>query len=252
MDVRLFLRVLWRFRVLVLVGTCAALALTFLSMVRVTPGGSPMFAYRSSETWIAYAKVFVTEPGFPWGRRLISPPVQGAPASSTESDPGRFTGLAVLYSNLATSDPVKRILLKGGRFKSKITAAPLPANANGDPLPIIQVSGTGVTQPTAITNTKRATDALVQFIRQQQVANKIPDDDRVVLEVIESPRKAYLLTGRPKVVPVFVFVFVMGAVIGLALLFENLRPRPPQSGTGGEQEEEAEQADVATRLRMPA
>lgn len=251
MDLRLFLRVLWRFRVLVVAGSCAALALTFLSMVRVNPGGTPMLAYRSSETWNASAKVFVTEPGFPWGRRLITTPVEGTPTSSTESDPSRFTGLAVLYSNLATSDSVRRILLKRGPFKSKITAAPLPANSNGDPLPIIQLTATGSTKRTAKVNATRATHALVQFIQQQQEANNIPDGDRVVLEVIESPRKAVLLAGRPKVVPIFVFVFVMGLVIGLALVLENLRPRPLQAGTG-EQEEREEPAEQATRLRMHA
>lgn len=246
MDLRLFLRVLWRFRLLILVGSCVALGLTFLSMVRVSPGGSPTFAYRNSETWIATSRIFVTEPGFPWGRRLIAP-LDSGPPSKNESDPGRFTGLAVLYSNLANTDPVRRILLKGGPFKSKITASPVPGNSDGDPLPIIAITASGGSRREAIVNTKRATSALVTFIQQQQEVNKIAADDRVVLETIETPKKATLFAGRPKVLPIFVFVFVMGLVIGLTLLLENLRPMATPTEIRAD-----EQADPATRLRMPA
>ena len=206
-----------------------------------------MLAYRNSETWIGASRVFVTEPGFPWGRRLVNPPVQGTPTSRTESDPGRFTGLALLYSNLATTDPILRILRKSGPFKSKITAAPLLANADGDTLPIIGISATGSTKEAANANTRRATNALITFIRQQQEANKIPDDDRVVLELIQSPKKAILLTGRPKVVPLVIFVGLMGLVIGLALLLENLRPR--SSTEMRAQEGLASDLPISTKIR---
>ena len=130
----------------------------------------------------------------------------------------------MLYARFAESDPVRRIVLRGGRFKSKITASPVAANVDGDPLPIIELSATGTSKQAAIVNTKRASNALVKFIRQQQEVNDIPVKDRVVLQVIETPKKAKLLAGRPKVVPIFIFVGVMGLVIGLAFLLENLRP----------------------------
>ena len=167
--------------------------------------------------------------------------------SRTESDPARLTGLAVLYSNFANSDPVRRILLRDGPFKSKIIAAPVPANSSGDPLPIIEISATGASKHAANVNTARVATALVKFIRQQQKANNIPGDDRVVLQTIQTPRKARLLAGRPKVVPMVVFVGVMGLVIGLALLLENLRPRPIREEIRVEPEPEA-----ATRWRTPA
>jgi hypothetical protein len=225
MDLRLLSGVLWRFRFLVFSGFCVAAALTFLSVARVNPGGSPMFAYRGTETWLGTARVFVTESGFPWGRRIITPPTQGAPSSTTESDPGRLSSLAILYSNLATGDPVRRILLKGGPYKAKFSAAPLQADANGNTLPIIQISATGTSRQTANENAARATLALVQYIRQQQIANKIPANQRVQLQVIQSPKKPIIIAGRPKVIPFLVFVSVMGLVIGLALALENLRPR---------------------------
>ena len=244
MDLRLVMRVLWRFRLLVLGGFCAATVLATLSVVRIDPGGSPMFSYRGTETWIASSRLFVTEPGFPWGRRLITPVGDDSSARSTQSDPNRFTGLAVLYSHFADSDPVRRILLKEGPFKSKIGAAPVAADSDGNPLPIIEVSATGTSPLGAIVNTRRASAALVDYIEGEQRANGIAVRDRVVLEQIDSPRKPLLVAGRPKVVPVFIFVFIMGLVVGLALLLENVRP--------AKQPADDIRVEPATRLRMPA
>lgn len=251
MDLRLVARVLWRFRLLVLGGCCVALALTFLSVVRVDPGGSPVFSYRKSETWIGVSRLFVTEPGFPWGRRLILPADSTTPDSPTKSDPSRFTGLAILYSTFADSDPVRRIRLKNGPFKARVTAAPMASIADGDPLPIIELTATGVSKQAAISNTRRASNALVQYIRQEQVANRIPDDDRVLLQPIETPtpKTAKLLAGRPKVTPLVVFVGVMALVIGLALLLENLRPRSTPTELRAEAELEAE-LPTSPRIRV--
>jgi hypothetical protein len=244
MDLRLLLRVLWRHRLLVGAGCCVAFTLAFVSLVRVDPGASPVFAYRNPETWISTAKLFVTEPGFPWGRRLVT---LGEEGDDAKSDPARFAGLAVLYSRLADSDPVRRIVLKGGPFKGKIFASPAVTGANSDALPIIEISATGTAPRAAIINARRASNALVEFIRSQQQTNDIPARDRVVLETIEAPRKAALLSGRPIVAPLVIFVGIMGLVIGLAFVLENLRPvaalakpQPP-----------AEESEPA-RLRLPA
>jgi hypothetical protein len=246
MDLRLFLRVLWRFRLLVLAGSYLAFTLTFLALVRVDPTGSPVLSYRGSETWTSNARLFVTESGFPWGRRLIPPPEEDKSPSAVRSDPDRLTSLAVLYATLANSDPVKRNIVRSGKLKWKISAGPV-LRGDGDPLPIIDLSATGITEQSAISHTRSAAFALVKFIREEQQVNQIPDDDRVVIEVIERPTKATLLAGRPKVVPILVFLLVMGATIGLALLLENLRPLPRHHEMSAEPDTEP-----ATRLRLPA
>lgn len=243
MDLRLLIRVLWRFRLLVLSGFCVALSLTFLSLVRVDPGGSPLLSYRGSETWTSSSQLFITEPGFPWGRRLVSPVDGSESTTSAQSDPGRLTSLAVLYATFADSDPVKRIMLRGGKMRGKVSASPLLTGADGQPLPIIEVSASGSSQRAAIVNTRRASDALVTFIRSQQEVNDIPEDDRVVIQTIEAPLTAKLLAGRPKVIPILMFLVVMAMVIGLALVLENIRP--VATSADGE-------VEPATRLRRPA
>ena len=252
MDLRLLLRVLWRYRVLVAAGFCLAFALTFISVVRVDFTGSKVLSYRKSETWISTARLFVTEPGFPWGRRLVIPAQDGDASSPAHSDPARFTGLAVLYSRLADSDPVKQILLRSGRIQGKIFASPvMTSGGDGDPLPMIEISATGSSKRSSIRLTRRASAALVAIIRGQQEINNIPADERVVLETIETPRTAKLLTGRPLVVPMLLFVGVMGLAIGLAFVLENLRPVVKAAEAAAEAETETE-TETAPPLRMPA
>ena len=66
---------------------------------------------RQSEEWSSTTRLGVTQNGFPWGRLLA----QDLTASETVerlgipiADPNRLTALAVLYAELATSDPVSR------------------------------------------------------------------------------------------------------------------------------------------------
>src|SRR5919201_4433245 len=115
MDLPLYLSVLWRFRLLVGGGFLAAILLSLLAIVRISPS-SPHLAYRQSQEFSSQSILFVTQQGFPWG--YAAPPTvtpgQTPPTdAATEAkllgakqfaDPNRFPSLAVLYSYLAMSD----------------------------------------------------------------------------------------------------------------------------------------------------
>lgn len=233
---------IWRFRLLVIAGGAAAMVLAVLSMVRVDPGGSPMLSYRNPQVWISSARLFVTEPGFPWGRSRLEVDA----TSGTQSDPGRLTGLALLYATLADSDQVRRVLLKDGPIRGKIFGAPVLASiADGDPLPIIEVSATGTSPQSAYALTARAANGLSEYIRLQQQMNEITSNDRVVLQVINRPQPPKVLAGRSKALPALIFVGIFGLTIAAAFLLENVRPRAqvvPQA-------EVARRAADATTLR---
>ena len=79
MDLKLYLRVLWRFRILMAAGALLAATLAFLSFVRVDPGGSPLLSYRDDEQWVTYSMLFVTQQGFPWGRLTAGEETTAAP-----------------------------------------------------------------------------------------------------------------------------------------------------------------------------
>ena len=180
----LYLRVLWRFRFLVLFGVLAGLALALLSFMRVSiDDGRPTFTYRESEVWESEALLFLTQPGFPWGRSVIEAKEEGSGAPPavdpgtatapttvpTKTEPeeqrfaeaSRFGALAILYSSLATSDPVQDIMLRDGPLEGEFSAAPvlasetLPPDLRDNlryetPLPLIRLSARSTSPDAAV------------------------------------------------------------------------------------------------------
>lgn len=215
MDLGLLGRTIWRFKLLVLVGLVVATGLAFLSMMKVTTSGK--VSYRQHEKWASYAQIFVTQKGFPWGQ--LRPP--------TTTDSGRFVSLALLYSSLANSDPVKQRMKKmGPPIVGEIdSAAVLTSPGSSDALPIVSLAGISESKQDSLELTRRAAVSLVQYIRSQQEANAIPADDRVVVQIIEQPGRATLLAGRSKTVPIMVFMAIMTVFLAMTLVLENLRPR---------------------------
>jgi hypothetical protein len=232
-DLQLYLRVLWRFRLLVGIGLVLACGLAFLAVVRVDPSHSPHFRYRKDQQWVSYATLFVTQRGFPWGRSVIpsasTPSAYPSTGTSSEqqfADPSRFSSLAILYSQLATSDPVRAIMLRDGPIDGTIEAAPvLSQTGYTEALPLVSIAGIGKSPPAAISLARRTMVALQEFLQQQQNSNDIPQKYRVLVTVVNNPDKAKLLAGRSMTVPFVVFLSVMIVFSGIAFLLENMRPR---------------------------
>jgi hypothetical protein len=235
-DLPLYLRVLWRFRVLVALGVVIAIALALLATVRVG-ATSPYLSYRQGQTFSSEARVFVTQQGFPWGYAAPPTVVAGTPAdpaaaakllgSKQFADPTRFPSLAVLYAYLAMSDPVKRIMLRHGPVLGSVIASPVVSTQSGygTTLPLVAISGTGSTPRDAVLLTIRATNAFKAFLQEQQARNGIPAQNRVLLTVITKADPPFLVKGRSKTLPVVVFVTALLGVVGLVFMLENMRPR---------------------------
>ena len=92
-----------------------AIALAMLSVVRVSSDG---LTYRQTELWTSTTRLGVTQKGFPWGRLLAQdPPDRDAGAAALGiplADPNRLNNLTILYAELATSDPVRRLMRRDG------------------------------------------------------------------------------------------------------------------------------------------
>ena len=232
MDLRLYFQVLWRFRLLTVCGLLLAASLAFLSYVNVGyASGRPTFTYRESQQWAGYTKLFVTQEGFPWGYSVM-PSVDAidpaAPPSGVNlrfADQSRFTNLAILYAQLATSDPVRMIMRETGPVRGRVIAAPVLAlNNPGSPLPIISLAGISASPASAKALAERVTAAIQEYLRRQQESNDIPTSDRVQVQVLEAPRAAQLFQGRSLTLPIVVFLALMTATTALAFVLENLRP----------------------------
>jgi hypothetical protein len=223
-DLELYLRVLWRFRLLVAVGFLLAVALSVLAVVRVNPLASPAFTYRENEEWVSRSMLLLTERGFPVGRSRFE-------TEEEAQSSGRFADLAALYARLANGDEVRALMLKQGPIDDEnefIEAAAVLSNqwnSNSPPLPLVSISAFAPTPERAAELARRETAAFREYLARQQEANRIPDERRVLVSEINRSTPPELLKARSKTLPAVVFMTIALAVIGLAFLLENLRPR---------------------------
>jgi hypothetical protein len=239
-DLQLYARVLWRFKVIVLLGLVLALTLALLSTVRVGRNGA---TYRSPELWSSSIRLLVTQRGFPEGRLYAQVPIPpgeiNPPAIDSSApvvDPARFNSLAILYSELATSDAVRQLMRKQGPIPGQIVATPLRDERSGTLLPLLDLSAVSTSPGAAIVLARRGAAALNRFVADQQRVNNVPPDDRVVLTTIVQPKGAQLFQPRSKTMPIVVFLVVMFAVVGLVFLLESVRPRSRQAEADDERD----------------
>lgn len=226
MDLQLYLRVLWRFRLLVLSGILLAGALALLSHVRISPEG---FTYRQNEEWASYATLLVGGPGL----SLLSSvdqdgdvQVQAEGLGAQQAALQRYTALAIIYARLSDSDAVLRKVRQTGPLDGRIEAAALTSSdQNSDALPLISVAAISASPEQARSLAAREVAGLQAYLAERQRAEGVPPERAITFTVVKQPTAAVLLAGRTKTLPIVVFLTVMIAVIALAFVLENLRPR---------------------------
>lgn len=224
MDLGLFLRVVWRFRVLVAVGLALALALSFLSLVRVDFANGMKMSYREHEQWESLSTLFVTTPGFAFGSLKYGHSTDPEKAAAAA---GQVTSRTALYMQLATTDQVLRLMARSGPIVGAVQTYPVTAtgDARGDMLPMITFSAVAPTPQGAHSLATRHVRAFLQFLRRDQIERRVPPNERVEIEVVREPQAPVLLQPRKRTRPIIVFLTVAIATIGLAFILENLRPR---------------------------
>jgi len=241
-DFQLYARVLWRFRLLVVCGLLLATTLAVLSVVRVSSDG---LKYRQTELWSSSTRLIVTQQGFPWGRLLAEDPSLSADAARSLgiplADPNRLNNLTILYAELATADPVRKLMRQDGPIGGKISATPVIVQDGRYTLPLIDVTAIATTPRGSMRLAVRSAKAFETYLTDQQRLNKVPTDDRVVVQQVQLPRRAEIFRPRSKTMPIVIFMAVMFATVGLAFLLENVRP-PARPG-----EPEVAREDTAQR-----
>ncbi|HEY3181365.1 MAG TPA: hypothetical protein VGJ77_00905 [Gaiellaceae bacterium] len=216
MDLPLHLKVIWRFKFLVAAGFVLAVGLAFLSVFKVSSTG---LTYRSEQVWADDVTLLVSPQRFPWGGTNLS-----------NADPATFGQLATIYANLATSDAVKKIVLKKGYVdfaKEPMLATVVPysyQSSNSPPLPFITLEAQAATKPRVMELVKREADAFLFYLRRLQAEGSIPKEQRAQISIVKGDQ-IRLLKPRSKTVPIMIFMLVMIATIGLSFMLENLRPR---------------------------
>lgn len=245
MDLSLHLRILWRFKYVLAVGLFVAVFLALLAATRA-----------NAKPWKSEATLFVTQPGFPWGRTvtkyLPGDIATGRPSVPT-ADPQRLSSLTALYAQLATSEPVAP-WLKGLELQHEqltVTAVPAPQYSTPTLLPLLQIEATAPSQARAVSLANRASSSFRTWLARQQATADIPDAERVVVTPISNADTAKRVGGSGKTLPAIVFLAVLAAVVGVIFVLENLRATKAANAAESE-EAEAEDSgpppDWARRL----
>jgi hypothetical protein len=232
MDLGLYFRTLWRYKPLMLYGFFVAVLLAFLSAARITTHG---IEQRGTTTWSSTATLLITSAhDFPYGRTapayLPADPRKGIPSVQV-SDPNQLTTFALLYSQLANSDAVRKIMRRQGPLHGALTARPVfespttAINSSSYLLPLITLTATATTASWAVATAQLGTSSFVDFLSQQQDQANIPRDQRVSVEVLRQAAGASRISTPGLTLPIIVFIAVMIAAVALAFVLENLRPR---------------------------
>jgi hypothetical protein len=225
MDLSQYLRVVRRFWGIVVVGVLLAVLLGVLSLVKIDLASGKV-SYRGSERWASTASVFVTQKGFPLGRSIYDEVIRTSDTTSVSrfNDPSRFASYAQLYAQIASSDLLRSEMRKGAPPRGSVSAAAGTDVRNpGIVLPLVEITGTGQTAKAAQHATTWATRSLIDYIQQQQAANKIAPGKRVILRILDQPSPPTLIAGRSKTRPVFIFLAVLTACAALIFTLDNLK-----------------------------
>jgi hypothetical protein len=227
MDLGLLARVIWRFKVLAAAGFAVAVLLAVLSIASVSfPGGRFTLTYRNPVIYTAQSRILATQSGFPWGRTIL-PTSPASPAPSTKNpgyaDPSRFSTLATFYAQLVNGDQIQRQVVKP-QLKQILFGTVEIDHTTNEPLPFVDITSFAPSAVIAQRLAVEGTRALQSLVEAQQTKASIPDDQRVLLQVLQQPTKVRVATPRKKTIPVVVFMTVLIATLGALLALENLRP----------------------------
>lgn len=228
MDLLAIWRVVQRQQRIVVVGLAlTVLAASFVLFTISTSG----IGFRTPPVYFAKSNLFVTQSGFPWGRSALTEYVRARGAGADEpavprfADPARMEYLASLYSELALSDEVGRIVRRDGfrlRDKEEYQAVPLTAR-DGRPLPIIEVSGTSESRERAVVIANRTASALQSYVASRQRESGITEETRIVLPVITRADEAEVLSGVKLTTAVMIGLLGAIATLFVAFLVDNLQ-----------------------------
>ena len=147
-------------------------------------GGTPALTAKADEVWLSASTLFVTQDGFPWGRTIFDETVEvGGTGGDGEEptqiprfgDPGRYSGLATLYVELAKGDEVRRSF----RAKAPPGVAYQPevvkSSDGGSVLPMIYMKGFGPTAELAEAAANIAAQEFQRYLASEQVQARISE-----------------------------------------------------------------------------
>jgi len=228
MDLRHHLRVWWRWRGVLAAGLLLAAVLGTLVTFKPSFNGGPSLKWRTPATYSSTSRLFVTQPGFPWGRATLpgANPNEVNKTGTNFAAPDRFSNLALVYSYIAQSDVI-RDLISPRPLTDQIQVTNPYIPGTGDPLPLLEITTKGETPQAAQRLNAETVRALGGFLKKELDANQVAPKDRVQLQVLNPPDAGVLTAGRSKMLSIVAWLLVMIAALTLVYVLENLHPSAP-------------------------
>jgi hypothetical protein len=245
MDLKSFATVIGRHRAAMVIGVVAAVTLAFLAAYRLDTTSFPP-PRRQATTYESTARLFVTQPGFPWGRSALryshlgtnQPPV-------VEGDPDRFAQLALLYSQIANTARVQGGLADKDR-DAVVAKVVTESQFSSTPIPMVDIVARATTPGHARELASTVTNSLLRFIESNQAQARIPVKERVVLQVIDPPRLGIVASSPSPALPLLVFLTMLFLTIGWIFVVDNWRRAPAMQVVADE--EDASEDETLPRI----
>ena len=196
MDLRLYGRVFWRFRYLVLGGSLIALALGFLAVFRVGANG---ISYRQQETFRA--------------TRILQLTTRNSIVDASQQ--ANLAALAVGYVQVANGDVVLSRARRSGPLPGTYQVTQV-YGPNSTLTPTMTVTGFAHTPRQAATITGSVSSAFAWWLEQSQSRIGVSPSQRVSLTTI-AQQKPVVSQGRRFTVPIVIVVSVLIAVLQLGV-----------------------------------
>lgn len=230
MDIRLFAAVMSRFKMIAIPGLLAAVLLAGLAYMRA--GGAP--------AWNAQAEVLITQANDPYG----------GPTTSVLQEGAYLSNLASVYAAMANGDPVQALVRRAaGVPNGVVDAAEVVDAPTGNVDPLITLTSSAGTASGAVKLAEQMPTVLQQYIARQQHAGNVPQAQRVQLDIVKQGFQPELASSTSITVPALVFMGVLGAVITLIFMLENLNPKTAEKlGLVDTRTSGASSSELATAL----
>ena len=162
----------------------------------------------------AKATLLVTKPGFQ-GRL-------GNPTADLNTS-NFLVGQASFYANRAEGYQIGRAAgRKSGIEEPEYDVVRL-AGDDGTALPLVQITAYETTPEGAVAVANGVSKALIDYVLDEQVSNRIPARNRIELEVFEPAREAEVFQGFGLTRPIMLFLLGALLTFGVAFVVDNLR-----------------------------
>jgi len=254
-----YVRGLLRFWWLLAIGIGLGALVAVGSVDRIKPGIPPKLTPRKAPTYTSSASIMIDSNDCPYCRTGISTPVPGRGGSASGAD---STGKAIqaasgsknaksattyqtnppdtnvlvnaanLYPQLIQGDQVARMRddlvgpIEGTVLAQTAFSSNRPyGSAKPSYLPLITISTTAGTPSDAMKLASGTVDAFRKYLIARQDRSGVPVGQRLLVENINRPAGALKVAHSSMTLPGALFVLILGAFGGLAILLDRKFPR---------------------------